>query len=82
MEPNTVSLFLTLEEIAELTGIKKGRNGKTRNQLQVEQLRLMGVTFFVNACGRPIVTYTAIEGNKQPPQEKPQTWKPAILSVA
>lgn len=77
-----MSLFLTCEEIAELTGIKKGKNGKTRNQLQVEQLRLMGVAFFVNACGRPIVTHAAIEGNKQLAQEKSPTWKPAIVSVA
>ena len=76
-----MSLFLTTEELAELTGVKKGKNGKTRHQLQVEQLRLMGVPFFVNASGRPVVTYAAVEGRKD---EKPQSkgWKPAIVGAA
>jgi hypothetical protein len=71
-----VNLFLASDELAVLTGIKKGKNGKTRHQLQVEQLRRMGVPFFVNACGQPVVTYAAVEGHHKEPLQ--QGWKPAI----
>ena len=76
-----MSLFLTPEELAELTGVKKGKNGKTRHQRQVEQLRLMGVAFFVNANGRPVVTYAAVEGRKEG-QREAKGWKPAIAGAA
>jgi hypothetical protein len=46
-------LFLTPEDVAFMTGRKtSGR--------QIDTLRQMGVPFFVNAAGRPIVTKTAI----------------------
>jgi hypothetical protein len=70
-----VNLFLSPDELTVLTGIKKGKNGKTRHQLQVEQLRRMGVPFFVNACGQPVVTYAAVEGRHEEPLQ--QGWKPA-----
>lgn len=74
-------MFLTPEEVAELTGIKKGKNGKTREQLQVEQLVLMGVAHRVNARGRPIVTYAAVEGQKRE-KPKPSEWIPDVLRAA
>lgn len=40
--------FFTKEEIAELTGRKYAR-------LQIEALRTMGLPFFINAIGQPIV---------------------------
>ncbi len=46
-------LFLTPEDVAFMTGRKT--SGK-----QIDALRQMGVPFFVNAAGRPIVTKTAI----------------------
>lgn len=72
-------MFLTLEEVAELTGIGTGRRGKTREQLQVEWLRTSGIPFWVNARGRPIIARAAINGPQQkqePPREK---WQPKVL---
>jgi Domain of unknown function (DUF4224) len=71
-------MFLTPEQVAELTGISRGRNGKTREQLQVEQLRSMAVVFRVNAKGRPIVTWTAVNGVKEEASAI-TTWQPNIL---
>jgi hypothetical protein len=64
-----MSMFLTAEEVAELTG-------KRRKSLQVEELRLMGIAFYVNGSGRPIVCRTALEGKQQ--EEKPvkKRWQP------
>ena len=68
----TVSPFLKPEDLRELTGYAVKAK-------QIEQLRRMGIAFFVNGCGRPVVTYTAIEGRKQP--EQAAAWKPAILTA-
>ncbi|MBU9308325.1 DUF4224 domain-containing protein [Burkholderia multivorans] len=56
--------FLSSDEVAELSGIKTGRNGKTREQLQIAWLRSAGVPFWTNARGRPIVARSAIDGSK------------------
>lgn len=73
-----MSLFLTREEVAELTGIVKGKDGKTRYQLQVSWLRTSGIPFIVNSAGRPIITIAAVEGRNSTPQ--PTTWTPKVLS--
>lgn len=57
--------FLSLDEICALTG----RKMKTK---QIEALRNMGLPFWVNAIGQPVVTVAAVEGRKQAPKEK--TW--------
>jgi hypothetical protein len=49
------NMFLTADELAELTG----RKVKSK---QIEALRRMGVPFRVNAVGKPVVTRVAIEG--------------------
>ncbi|WP_232071539.1 DUF4224 domain-containing protein [Paraburkholderia pallida] len=54
--------FLSEQEVAELTDIKTGQRGKTREQLQVEWLRTSGIPFWTSARGRPVVARTAIEG--------------------
>jgi hypothetical protein len=74
-----MSIFLTPDEVAELTGIKRGRDKLTRNDLQVMQLRAMHIAFFINASGRPIVTKAAVEGTIEPRIQK-QAWRPAVLS--
>ena len=51
----SMGIFLTAEEMAELTGYK--RHGK-----QIEALRQMGIPCRINARGRPIVTRSVIEG--------------------
>jgi len=56
------NMFLTPEEIAELTGIKRGSNGKSREQRQITALKSMGVPHYVNVARRPIVARAVIEG--------------------
>jgi len=69
----TASLFLSAEDLHTLTGF-------TVKVKQVEQLRKMGVPFFVNGCGRPVVAVSAVEGRKQESAQQ-QQWKPAVLQV-
>lgn len=54
------AMFLSLDELADLTG----RKIKSK---QVEALRRMGVPFRVNALGRPVVAAAAIIGTRAPP---------------
>lgn len=72
-------MFLTLDEISTLTGIKGGARGKTRNQRQVDALRKMGIPFFVNAAGRPVVTRAAVEGRQAEQKPESKGWNPAVL---
>jgi hypothetical protein len=74
-----MSIFLSAEDVTELTGIKKGRDGKTREELQCEHLRKHGVPFIPNAAGRPIVAKAAIEGGNLP-QTKSTPWRSAVLT--
>jgi len=67
----TTSLFLSAEDLHTLTGY-------TVKAKQIEQLRRMGIPFFVNGCGRPVVSVSAVEGRKQEDQPQPG-WKPAVL---
>ncbi len=62
-----MSAFLTCEDVAELTGCKF-------KSKQIEALRKMGLPFWVNALGRPVVSVAAIEGGKETPQKK--RWVP------
>jgi len=67
------STFLDAHDICQLTG------RKTKSK-QIEALRKMGIPFFINAAGHPIVTLTAIEGGKK--QSEPlqkQEWVPHVL---
>lgn len=72
---NTTALFLTPEEITELTG----RKHKSK---QVEELRKMGVAFRINAVGRPVVTRVAVEGRAQKADEAAPKWQPAVMKRA
>lgn len=74
--------FLEESDVAKLTGIKKGRGGKTRAQLQIEQLREMGIAFRVNARGLPIISWSAIDGQKVQQNPAKSGWAPAVLSAA
>jgi hypothetical protein len=66
-------MFLTPEEIAELTGRKIRR-------LQIEQLRNMAIPFYVNAIGRPVVVRSIIEGKKET-QQRPKWQSPVLRSA-
>ncbi|WP_186053548.1 DUF4224 domain-containing protein [Burkholderia gladioli] len=65
-------LFLSLNDIVVLTG----RKVKSK---QVEALRRMGVPFFVNACGRPVVARSAIEGGAT--KALSPGWNPSIIGA-
>lgn len=78
-------VFLTPAEVAELTGINKGKRigGHLlhREQLQIQWLRASGIPFFENARGRPIIARAAIEGRTAVSAPKPaQTWQPNVLT--
>ncbi len=76
-----MALFLTPDEVAELCGIRRGRNGFSRHELQVAQLRTMGVAFRINAAGRPIVTVAAVEGGSTQKNERPaRPWRSYVLN--
>lgn len=68
------STFLERDEIKELTG-------RTKVALQIAQLAKMGIPFFVNAVGRPVVTRSAIEGRGAPVAAAPKkAWMPKVLT--
>lgn len=69
--------FLAAEEISELTGVRTGKDGKSREQLQVAALKKMHIPHYVNARGRPIVARAIIEGGAKG-ADKPTTWEPAF----
>jgi Domain of unknown function (DUF4224) len=72
MAIGTAATFLTPDELAQLTGFRrKGR--------QVEQLRRMGIAFYVNGCGRPVVTRTSIEGSAT--GGLPRAWAPSVVKL-
>lgn len=75
-----MSLFLTPEEIEDLTGIKRGRDGKSRGQLQCDHLRKQGIPFFPNAAGEPKVARAFIEGRDKTTQEPKSRWKSNVLT--
>lgn len=53
------NLFLTRDEMQVLTG----RRMKSK---QIEALRRMGVQFWVNASGHPVVSVATVEGRREP----------------
>lgn len=68
----TTPLFLTADELRELTGYAiKAR--------QIAQLRTMGIAFRVNGCGRPVVTRAAVGGVAEQMPAIQQAWSPAVL---
>lgn len=73
-----MSIFLTSDEIRELTGISRGKAGKAREQLQAASLRTMKIPFYLNAVGRPIVARAVIEGVATSAQVSPKKWEPAL----
>lgn len=70
----TPSTFLQPVDMAELTGVKTGRCGKTREELQIEALRKMKIKHYVNAVGRPVVARAVIEGGIA--VDQPASWEP------
>lgn len=65
---HATNTFLTCDDLVELTG------RKTKSK-QIEALRKMGLPFWVNAIGKPVVAVAAIEGRKAPATPAP-AWTP------
>ena len=64
-------MFLTDEEVADLTGYKQASK-------QVAMLRRQGVPFHVNAAGHPKVARAILEGARQQTDSKRiATWSPS-----
>jgi hypothetical protein len=63
------SLFLAQADIEMLTG----RRSRAR---QIDALRHMGIQFYINDLGRPVVPIAAITGAKATPE--PEKWHPAV----
>jgi hypothetical protein len=68
---DVAEMFLSDAQIRHLTGCAH----KAR---QVEQLRKMGLPFWINARGQAIVTRAAVEGRPVPPPPKPK-WVPRLF---
>lgn len=69
-------IFLQPDELAELTGVKIGKAGKTRGQRQAAALKSMRIPFFLNPADRVIVARATIEGGISKIEE-PATWESA-----
>ncbi len=72
--------FLSDDALAVLTG----RRQKSK---QIEQLRIMGVPFRVNAAGRPVVATSAIDGSPAGVRKAVEAttipaWQPSVLKRA
>ncbi|MEX3954727.1 DUF4224 domain-containing protein [Trinickia sp. EG282A] len=68
-------MFLSTQELVELTG----RKVKAK---QIEVLRRMGLPFFVNALGRPVVARAVVEGSLQSSSERAvrASWQPRVVT--
>ena len=62
-------MFLSEEDLITLTG-------RHRKAHQIETLKAMGITFWINAIGRPIVPIAAIEGRSAAKQAPKREWSP------
>jgi hypothetical protein len=67
-----MDIFLNKEELTRLTG----REFKSR---QIEALRVMGISFFINAIEEPIVARAVIEGTAQKTEKLKEKWRPSVL---
>lgn len=72
-----MSTFLNASELADLTGVRIGKDGKTREQRQVAELKRMKIPHFVNARGCPVVARAVVEGGTQQPTQH-KGWEPAL----
>lgn len=64
--------FLSQEEVSELTG------RKVRSK-QIEALRQMGIAFWVNPVGRPVIARSVIEGRNNATAAAPAKIVPRLL---
>lgn len=62
-------MFISNEHLEKLTG-------KKQKSQQIAQLRKMGIPFFINASGHPVVTVVAVEGKAQSTKKTEKPWTP------
>lgn len=74
-----MTTFLSTKEVGELTGVRTGRAGKSREQLQAAALVKMKIPHYVNPAGRPIVVRAVISGGHAQP-EPVATWQPRLAA--
>lgn len=72
-------MFLTSAEVERLTGVHKGRDGKTRFELQAAHLLAQRIPFWQDAKGEPIVARAVIEGRQQQAEAQNEEWTPRAL---
>lgn len=70
--------FLSQEEVRELTGVRTGKKGRTRTQLQAQALKKMKIPHYVNAAELVIVVRAVIEGGRAKEPAPAPTWQPAL----
>lgn len=68
--------FLSAQEVAELTDIRVGKDGKTREQRQIAALKRMKIPFHESAIGRPKVSRAVINGGVEVKQSS--NWEPSL----
>ena len=73
---NLINTFLSPAEIAELTDIKVGKDGKSREQRQIAVLKRMKIPFHESAIGRPKVARAVISGGID--VQPSSSWEPAL----
>ncbi len=64
-----LTMFLDADELKALTGY-------AQRARQIAQLRQMGIAFWINGAGRPVVARSVIDGSKSTDQPA-KTWEPA-----
>lgn len=66
--------FLTDAELERLTGYRSAKK-------QAEHCRKLGIPFFPNARGKPIISRDVINGTVKAAKAKPEkpAWQPAVL---
>ena len=72
-----INTFLSPAEVSELTDIRTGKDGKTREQRQIATLKRMKIPFHESAIGRPKVARAVINGGIDT-QQASSTWEPAL----
>ena len=65
-------MFLNADELVLLTG-------RHRKAKQIQQLRVMGIPFYVNASGHPVVARAVVNGIRPEPFQP--RWTPAVAKL-
>lgn len=74
------TLFISEDDIARITEIKRGKGNQSREQLQCAALRELGVPFTISRLGRPLIARSVYE-NITTPASNQETWVPNVLQA-